>query len=161
LSGKAVVAVEAVRNWYWLYELLEDLGVEVKLVHPRKVRLIAESKNKSDTNDTYLGEGVDLEQVVVQVVGEGDDAAGLPDSRWAEQERRPLIGGALLPGPHPTSQLINSALVASHICEAARPEPVGPGLALRGHLPISSPTRASLAIRALSCISGRAPWVSL
>ena len=54
LSGKAVVAVEAVRNWYWLYELLEELGVEVKLVHPRKVRLIAESKNKSDRVDALV-----------------------------------------------------------------------------------------------------------
>jgi transposase len=48
------VTIEAVRNWYWLYELLEELGVAVKLVHPRKVRLIAESKNKSDKVDALV-----------------------------------------------------------------------------------------------------------
>lgn len=50
-AGSAVVTVEAVRGWYWLYELLEELGVEMKLVHPRKVRLIAESTVKTDTVD--------------------------------------------------------------------------------------------------------------
>ncbi|MEO0081465.1 MAG: transposase [candidate division WOR-3 bacterium] len=54
LAGKAVVTVEAVRNWYWLYELLEGLGVEAKLVNSRKVRLIAESKNKSDKIDALI-----------------------------------------------------------------------------------------------------------
>ena len=29
LAGKAVVTMEAVRNWYWLYELLEGLGLPV------------------------------------------------------------------------------------------------------------------------------------
>ena len=50
-AGKAVVTVEAVLGWYWLYELLEELGVEMRLVHPRKVRLIAESTVKTDTID--------------------------------------------------------------------------------------------------------------
>lgn len=54
LAGKAVVTVEAVRNWYWLYELLEELGVDMRLVHPRKVRLIAESKNKTDKIDALI-----------------------------------------------------------------------------------------------------------
>jgi len=51
LAGKAVVTVEATRNWYWLYELLEELGVTVKLANARKVRLIAEAKLKSDKVD--------------------------------------------------------------------------------------------------------------
>jgi len=51
LAGKAVVTVEATRNWYWLYELLEEHGVEVKLAHARKVRLIAEAKLKNDKVD--------------------------------------------------------------------------------------------------------------
>ena len=50
-SGKAVATVEAVRGWYWLNELLADLGVDMKLAHPRKVRLIAESTIKTDTVD--------------------------------------------------------------------------------------------------------------
>jgi transposase len=51
LAGKAVVTVEATRNWYWLYELLEEQGVAVKLAHARKVRLIAETKLKNDKVD--------------------------------------------------------------------------------------------------------------
>ena len=51
LAGNAVVTVEATRNWYWLYELPEEQGVEVKLAHTRKVRLIAEAKLKNDKID--------------------------------------------------------------------------------------------------------------
>jgi transposase len=51
LAGKAVVTVEATRNWYWLYELLEELGLTVKLANARKVRLIAEARLKSDKVD--------------------------------------------------------------------------------------------------------------
>jgi transposase len=50
-AGKAVVTVEATRNWYWLYELLEELGVTVKLANARKVRLIAEARLKNDKVD--------------------------------------------------------------------------------------------------------------
>jgi transposase len=52
LAGKAIVTLEATRNWYWLYELLEELGVDVRLAHPRKVRLIAEAKIKTDNIDS-------------------------------------------------------------------------------------------------------------
>jgi len=51
LAGKAVVTVEATRDWYWLYELLEELGVTVKLANARKVRLIAEAWLKNDKVD--------------------------------------------------------------------------------------------------------------
>jgi transposase len=37
-----------------MYERLEGLGVEVKLVHPRKVRLIAESTAKTDKIDAQV-----------------------------------------------------------------------------------------------------------
>jgi len=51
VAGKAVVTVEATRNWYWLYEHLEELGVTVKLANARKVRLIAEARLKNDKVD--------------------------------------------------------------------------------------------------------------
>jgi transposase len=51
LAGKAIVTVEATRDWYWLYELLEELGVTVKLANARKVRLIAEARLKTDKVD--------------------------------------------------------------------------------------------------------------
>ena len=54
MGGMAVVALEATRNWYWLYEFLEELNIEVKLAHPRKVRLIAESAIKTDKIDAMV-----------------------------------------------------------------------------------------------------------
>ena len=51
LAGKSVVTVEATRSWYWLYELLEELGVSVKLANARMVRLIAEARVKTDKVD--------------------------------------------------------------------------------------------------------------
>jgi transposase len=51
MAGRAEVAVEATGNWMWLTDLLEELGAEVHLAHPGKVRLIAESRNKNDKVD--------------------------------------------------------------------------------------------------------------
>ncbi|MBM3315684.1 IS110 family transposase [candidate division WOR-3 bacterium] len=50
-AGTAVVTVESVLGWTWFYELLDELGVAMKLAHPRKVRMIAESTVKTDTVD--------------------------------------------------------------------------------------------------------------
>ena len=50
LPGPVTVTMESTRTWYWLYELLEDYA-EVKLANPRKVRLIAEAKVKTDKID--------------------------------------------------------------------------------------------------------------
>lgn len=44
----AKVAMEAGYCWQPAYELLEDMGYEVKLAHPLKTRLIAEMKIKTD-----------------------------------------------------------------------------------------------------------------
>jgi transposase len=51
--GDAIATLEATRNWYWLYELLEECGLEVKLAHPLKVRLIAEARVKTDKVDAH------------------------------------------------------------------------------------------------------------
>lgn len=51
LAGKCVVSIEATRNWYWLYELLEELGLSVRMVNARMVRLIAETRLKTDMVD--------------------------------------------------------------------------------------------------------------
>jgi transposase len=44
-------AIEATRNWYWPYDLLEQVADEVKLSHPIKTRLIAEARIKTDKVD--------------------------------------------------------------------------------------------------------------
>ncbi len=48
------VALEATRNWYWLVDCLQDLGLEVKLVHAKKARIIAESTIKTDKIDARV-----------------------------------------------------------------------------------------------------------
>ena len=45
------VAIEPVTGWRWVTNQLEDEGVEVHIAYPQKVRLIAESKQKTDFND--------------------------------------------------------------------------------------------------------------
>jgi transposase len=45
------VSIEATRNWYWFVDFLEDLGLEAKLVHAKKARVIAESTIKTDKVD--------------------------------------------------------------------------------------------------------------
>jgi transposase len=54
IDKPGVATIEATRNWYWLYELLEEEGLEVKLAHPLKVRLIAEAKIKTDAIDAHV-----------------------------------------------------------------------------------------------------------
>jgi transposase len=54
VGKEAVATIEATRNWYWLYELLEEEGLDVKLAHPMKVRLIAEARIKTDAIDAHV-----------------------------------------------------------------------------------------------------------
>jgi len=49
--GETQVALEATCNWYWAVDALAELGLEVHLANPLKVRLIAESTIKTDTVD--------------------------------------------------------------------------------------------------------------
>ncbi len=48
------LAMEASRSWQWLYELLDENGVEVKLIHPLKTKAIASAKIKSDKIDSHI-----------------------------------------------------------------------------------------------------------
>lgn len=50
----ACVALEAGPSWYWLYDLLEECVGELKLANPAGVRLIAESKVKTDKIDAEV-----------------------------------------------------------------------------------------------------------
>ena len=49
-----VVAMEATRAWYWLYNLLENSGIEVKLSHPLKTKTIATARIKNDKVDSKV-----------------------------------------------------------------------------------------------------------
>jgi len=50
----AVAALEATRNWDWLFELLEEEVEHVVLSHPARTRLIAEAKIKTDQVDARV-----------------------------------------------------------------------------------------------------------
>jgi len=48
------VALEATASYEWFVQLVEPLASRVVLVHPKKMRVIAESKNKSDKLDAFV-----------------------------------------------------------------------------------------------------------
>ncbi len=48
------VSIEATRNWYWFVDLLQELNLNVKLVHPKKTRIIAENTIKTDKIDARI-----------------------------------------------------------------------------------------------------------
>lgn len=50
-EGRVRAVLEATGNWYWAVDLLQDMGMEVHLANPRKVRVIAESTIKTDPVD--------------------------------------------------------------------------------------------------------------
>ncbi len=53
-SKDTSVTLEATRHWYWLVDLLQEQGFNVKLAHAKKVRIIAESTIKTDTIDARV-----------------------------------------------------------------------------------------------------------
>jgi transposase len=69
------VSIEATRNWYWLADLLQEQGVDVKLVHAKKTRIIAESTIKTDKIDA-------------RVLAHLDRCHFLPQAYLADQQTR-------------------------------------------------------------------------
>ena len=47
------VALEATANWYWIVDEIEQAGLEPKLVHPRKAKLMMGLINKTDKLDAH------------------------------------------------------------------------------------------------------------
>ncbi len=47
------VALEATGNWYWIVEEIEQAGLQPKLVHPRKAKLMMGMINKTDKLDVH------------------------------------------------------------------------------------------------------------
>ena len=52
--GTFQVVVEATSSYEWFLLLIEDVANRWMLAHPKKLRVIAESKNKSDKIDAYV-----------------------------------------------------------------------------------------------------------
>jgi transposase len=53
-GGDASVVIEAGPSWYWLYDLVEQSVGSVKLANPAGVRMIADSKVKTDKIDARV-----------------------------------------------------------------------------------------------------------
>jgi len=54
LRGGLAVAIEAGNQTAWIHDLLVELGAEVTVVNPAKVKLIAESRRKTDKIDAKI-----------------------------------------------------------------------------------------------------------
>jgi hypothetical protein len=52
--GAFEVAVEATSNYEWFLELIESRASRIVLVHPRRMRIIAESRRKTDRLDARI-----------------------------------------------------------------------------------------------------------
>jgi hypothetical protein len=53
-QGNFQLVVEATANYEWFLLLIEDLADRCVLAHPRKLRIIAECKHKSDKIDALF-----------------------------------------------------------------------------------------------------------
>lgn len=54
LGTELVVAIEPVCGWMWVTPMLREAGMEVHISNPRKVKAIADSIQKNDTNDAIM-----------------------------------------------------------------------------------------------------------
>ena len=52
--GKFQLVVEATASYEWFFRLVEDIADRLVLAHPKKLRIIAESKHKSDKIDARV-----------------------------------------------------------------------------------------------------------
>lgn len=53
-GDKLIALVEPVCGWIWVVKRLRELGLEVQISNPRKIRMIAESLQKTDENDAFI-----------------------------------------------------------------------------------------------------------
>jgi hypothetical protein len=51
--GDVKAVIEAGRSSYTMVDVLEDLGIETAVAHPKEVRAIAKAKVKTDERDSY------------------------------------------------------------------------------------------------------------
>lgn len=54
LGDEMIALIEPVCGWIWVVRQLRELGMDVLISNPRKIRMIAESLQKTDENDAYI-----------------------------------------------------------------------------------------------------------
>jgi transposase len=78
LEGAVLVFVEACRSWEWVSDLCEELGLDLRLVDPKRMPEIARSSKKTDQHD--------VQAMVDRLLVQGD----LPQSYRATRSEREL-----------------------------------------------------------------------
>jgi transposase len=54
VPGPGCVTMETTWNWYWVSDLMQRMGFNVKLAHAKKTRIIAEGTHKTDEIDSEV-----------------------------------------------------------------------------------------------------------
>lgn len=54
VSDELIAAIEPTCGWMWVVPMLRDAGMDVHISNPRKVKAIADSIQKNDTNDAHM-----------------------------------------------------------------------------------------------------------
>lgn len=67
------VAIEPVAGWRWVSDMLEAVGMDVHIAHPRKIQLIAKSTKKTDTEDARMLANLLLAGYFPEAHKSGDD----------------------------------------------------------------------------------------
>ena len=52
--GDVKAVVEAGRSSYTMVDLLDEIGIDVKIAHPKEVKAIAKAKIKTDKRDSWM-----------------------------------------------------------------------------------------------------------
>src|SRR5262245_24819496 len=114
-SGLAI-AIEAGNQTAWIYEVLVALGAQVTVVNPTKVKLIAESRRKTDKIDA---------KILCELLRLG----GLPEPVHMPDKQTRALRGLLVAaggGPHQAVQR-RARPAAPGGAAAAGPRPAEPG----------------------------------
>jgi transposase len=54
LDDDTQVVIESTANWYWLYDLLTEHGMQVVISNPVKTKAIASARIKNDKLDSHM-----------------------------------------------------------------------------------------------------------
>jgi len=53
-SGEVKAVIEAGRSSYTMVDVMDELGIEVTIAHPKQVKAIARAKIKTDKRDSFM-----------------------------------------------------------------------------------------------------------
>jgi len=87
LQAGSPVALETIGNWYWIVEEIEAAGMQPRLVHARRAKMMLASRNKTDRLDAHGMNRLQRSQTLPTVWIPG---AGVRDNRELYRTRMAL-----------------------------------------------------------------------